>query len=309
MSKTMDRAKKAPMSDLTSSPSLTPVGGGQVPPSSGLRPMAREFARQTSKALFATADLFLGDWPGPRILIYHQIGAGSGRQMDLSTEMFRGHVKWLLDHGRIVGFGDALSAADDPESNRQFVLTFDDGYADFYENGFPLLREQGIPFTLYLTSGHIESGELLHPGDRPLTWDQVDEMLSTGLVTLGAHTHTHPDLRGLSVGEIEEEIGGSNRLIQARSGQVPEHFAYPKGFWDETAENVVRANYSTAVLGGGSPVSQMTDPFRIGRVPVQRSDRQFFFTRKMARGMRMEERVRSLVRGYRNPPGTREWGQ
>jgi len=296
------------MSDLTSSPSLTPVEGGQVPPSSGLRSMAREVLRTAAKGSFAAADLFLGDWPGPRILIYHQIGAGSGREMDLSAEMFRGHVKWLLDHGRIVGFGDALSAADDPESNRQFVLTFDDGYADFYENGFPFLRNRGIPFTLYLTSGHIETGELLHPGDRPLSWDQVDEMLSTGLVTLGAHTHTHPDLRGMPVDQIEEEIGESNRLIEARTGHAPEHFAYPKGFWDETAETVVRANYSTAVLGGGSPVSQNTDPFRIGRVPVQRSDRQFFFTRKMARGMRMEERVRSLVRGYRNPRGTREWG-
>jgi len=270
--------------------------------------MAREVLRTAAKGSFAAADLFLGDWPGPRILIYHQIGAGSGLQMDLSTEMFRGHVEWLLDHGRIVGLGDALSAADDPESKGRFVLTFDDGYADFYENGFPLLRELGIPFTLYLTSGHIETGELLHPGDRPLSWHQVDDMLSTGLVTLGAHTHTHPDLRGLSVEEIEEEVGESNRLIEARTGHYPEHFAYPKGLWDQTAETVVRANYSTAVLGGGSPVTQDTDPFRIGRVPVQRSDRQFFFTRKMARGMRMEERVRSLVRGYRNPPGTREWG-
>ena len=291
------------MSDLTSSPSLTPVEGGQVPPSSGLRSMAREVLRTAAKGSFAAADLFLGDWPGPRILIYHQIGAGTGRQMDLTTEMFRGHVEWLLDHGRIVGFGDALSGADDPESNRQFVLTFDDGYADFYENGFPLLREKGIPFTLYLTSGHIETGEVLHPGDRPLSWDQVDEMLTTGLVTLGAHTHTHPDLRRLPVDQIEEEIGESNRLIELRTGQKPEHFAYPKGHWDEVAEKVIRAEYTTAVLGGGSPVSQDTDPFRIGRVPVQRSDRHFFFTRKMARGMRLEERVRSLVKGYRNPVG------
>jgi len=66
---------------------------------------------------------------------------------------------------------------------------------------------------------------------------------------------------------------------------------------------VVRANYSTAALGGGSPVTQHTDPFRIGRVPVQRSDRQFFFRRKVLRGMRLEERVRSLIKGYRNPPG------
>ena len=93
-----------------------------------------------------------------------------------------------------------------------------------------------------------------------MSWDQVDDMLSTGLVTLGAHTHTHPDLRGLGVEQIEEEIGESNHLIEARTGQAPMHFAYPKGLWDEGAEKVVRANYSTAVLGGGSPVTQQRIP-------------------------------------------------
>ena len=46
-------------------------------------------------------------------------------------------MDWLQGQGRIVGLGDALSGADDLESDRNFVLTFDDGYADFYENAFP----------------------------------------------------------------------------------------------------------------------------------------------------------------------------
>ncbi len=294
------------MSRMTSSAGVTKVGGGVTPSPAGLRPTVRELARKAAKTAFTAADLFLGEWPGPRILIYHQIGAGSGRQMDLSAQMFRGHVKWLLDHGRIVGLGDALSGADDPDSSSNFVLTFDDGYADFYENAFPLLHESGIPFTLYLTSGHIETGEPLHPGDRPLSWDQVDVMLGTGLVTLGAHTHTHPDLRGMPTDQIEEEIGESNQLIELRTGQRPRHFAYPKGYWDEIADKVVRDQYETAVLGAGAPVRLSTDPFRIARVPVQQSDGQFFFTRKMARGMRLEERVRALVKGYRNPSGDPE---
>jgi peptidoglycan/xylan/chitin deacetylase (PgdA/CDA1 family) len=266
----------------------------------------RQGIRQASKGVFAAADLVLGPFPGPRILIYHQIGAGSGFQMDLSAEVFRGHVSWLSDHGRIVGLGDALSGADDPDASKQFVLTFDDGYADFYDNGFPLLRDRGIPFTLYLTTGHIETGELLHPGDRPLSWDQVDDMLASDLVTLGAHTHTHPDLRGLTIDQVEHEIGESNRLIELRTGQQPRHFAYPKGLWDAMAEKVVRDQYDTAVLGGGAPVTKDTNPFRISRVPVQQSDGHFFFKRKMARGMRLEERVRAWVKGYENPSGNPE---
>ena len=291
------------MSAMTNRTTVSDVGGGIVPPPTSLQQTAREAARKASKAAFAAADLFLGDFPGPRILIYHQIGAGSGRQMDLSPEMFRGHVKWLLDHGRIVGFGDALSGADDPESNRRYVLTVDDGYADFYENAFPLLRDEGLPFVLYLTTGHIETGDLLHPGDRPLTWDQIDEMLASGLVTLGAHTHTHPDLRDMPVDQVEQEIGESNRLIELRTGQVPAHFAYPKGYWDQGAETVIRRSYETAVLGAGGPVNKGTDHLRIGRMPVQQADGHFFFTRKVLRGMRLEERVRSLVKGYRNPLG------
>jgi peptidoglycan/xylan/chitin deacetylase (PgdA/CDA1 family) len=288
---------------MTSRTDVTDAGGGVAPTPAGLRPAARELARKTAKTAFAAADFFLGDWPGPRILIYHQVGAGSGRQMDVSTQMFRGHVKWLLDHGRIVGLGDALSGADDPDSSRSFVLTFDDGYADFFENAFPLLREHGIPFTLYLTTGHIETGELLHQGDRPLEWGQVEEMLDTGLVTLGAHTHTHPDMRGLPRDQAEYEIGESNRLIELRTGETPRHFAYPKGYWDPNAEKVVSGTYTTAVLGAGAPVSQHTNPFRIGRVPIQQSDGHLFFKRKMARGMRLEERARAWVKGYQNPSG------
>jgi peptidoglycan/xylan/chitin deacetylase (PgdA/CDA1 family) len=223
--------------------------------------------------------------------------------MDLVPSVFRGHLDWLQSQGKIVGLGDALSGADALNSESNYVLTFDDGYADVFENAFPLLRDRGIPLTLYLTTGHIESRQPLHEGDRPLTWDMVAEMVDSGLATVGAHTHSHPDMRGLGVDEVEREIDQSNELIERRTGQVARHFAYPKGYWDPQAETVVRRHYETAVLGAGPPVTGATDPYRICRVAIQASDGQFFFTRKIRGGMRLEERVRSLVRGYRHPPG------
>jgi peptidoglycan/xylan/chitin deacetylase (PgdA/CDA1 family) len=106
----------------------------------------------------------------------------------------------------------------------------------------------------------------------------------------------------MAMGEVELEIERSNELIEARTGQTPRHFAYPKGLWDPTAETVVRRHYDTAVLGAGDPVTGSTDPYRICRVAVQASDRQFFFSRKIKGGLRMEERVRRLVKGYEHPP-------
>jgi peptidoglycan/xylan/chitin deacetylase (PgdA/CDA1 family) len=258
--------------------------------------------RRAAKAGFAVADLMFTPWPGPRLLIYHQVGAGNGRQMDLDPATFRRQVEWLDSNGRIVDLETALEGADEPGASESYVITVDDGYEDFYDNAFPLLREKGAPFTLYLTTSHIETGTPLKAGDRPLNWDQVGEMLETGLVTLGAHTHTHPDLRGISVSEVEEEVGLSNEIIARRTGRQPRHFAYPKGYWDQAAEGPIRRHYETATLGSAGPVTGRTDRHRIPRVPVQLSDGYFLFTRRVRRGLRLEEGLRRRLRGYHPPP-------
>jgi peptidoglycan/xylan/chitin deacetylase (PgdA/CDA1 family) len=126
-------------------------------------------------------------------------------------------------------------------------------------------------------------------------------MQESGLITLGAHTHTHPDLRQLVTSQVEEEIGISNELIERNSGVRPQHFAYPKGYWAANAEPVIKGSYETATLGAGPPVDSRMDRYRLSRVPVQRSDGLFFFKRKIVGGMRLEEWTRSRLKGYENP--------
>ena len=191
-------------------------------------------------------------------------------------------------------------AITEPET---YVLTFDDGYKDMYEAAFPLLRERGLPFTLYITTEPVETRIPLTPGGQadPLTWDQISNMLESGLMTLGVHTHRHRDLRGLSDSEVAEELDSSNRLVQQRVGITARHFAYPKGYWDPMAEELVRARYETAVLGAGPPLGLDSDRHRLHRIPIQRSDGFFFFRCKVFRGLRLEERMRRLLRGYHGP--------
>ena len=257
--------------------------------------------RRAGKVVFAAADLLLGAWPGPRILIYHQVGKDSGREMEVSSEAFVRQLDWLERDGRIAGLDEALVDPDHPEARETYVLTFDDGYESLYRNAFPVLRDRQLPFVLYLATESIDTGQGLAPGDTPLTWDQVGEMVQSGLVTIGSHTHRHPDLRDLSADEVEEDLATSNALIEGNLGVAPEHFAYPKGYWAPDAEAAVRRHYRTAVLGAGHPVTGDTDRHRLCRVPIQRTDAQFLFRRKIKRGMRLEELVRSRVKGYRNP--------
>ncbi len=259
----------------------------------------KRLVRVAAKAGFAAADPLFGRFPGPRVLVYHEVGVDFGREMEISSDRFRRQLDWMQSHGEIVGLEEAIERRGEKGADRLFVLTFDDGFDDVYENAYPLLRERGLPFTLYLTTYPIETGEPLdprYPGARPLAWDHINDMVGSGLVTLGAHTHTHARLTTATPEMVVEELDTSNRLIQERTGVAPRHFTYPWGWWSEVADPLVRERYESATLGGGGAFTASTDLYRIPRIPVQKSDGMLFFRRKLLSGLRLEGAVRYRFR-------------
>ncbi len=268
----------------------------------GSRTETGRLSRRALKAALAVPELAAKRRPGPRILIYHQIGTTLGREMEVATETFVSQIDYLEAEGSIVSLDDAVSLMGTPGDDRLFVLTFDDGYADMYTNAFPLIVERSVPFTLYVTTLPLEDPSVSRPGALPLNWEQLEEMFDSGLGTVGAHTHSHPDLRFLSSDVVADELDESNALIHDRLGVEPRHFAYPKGWWSASAESEVRRRYTTAVLGEGPPNILGTDHWRLHRVAVQKSDGMRFFRRKLATGLVLEDRLRRIVRSYNGPP-------
>lgn len=260
-------------------------------------------ARTLAKLAFTATDALLPRLRGPRILIFHQVGAGHGYQLDMGVEDFRQHLGWLQQHRRVVSLEEALAQRGSDGADDLVVLTFDDGFVDMYSNAFPVLVDRALPFTLYLTTHPVESGAPLseRPNSDPLTWDQVREMAASGLLTLGAHTHRHTDLRHTPRDEIRHDLALSDDLIEQRTGIIPRHFAYPFGYWSAEADEIVRDRYDSATLGGTIGTAVGDDDHRIFRVPIQLSDGALFFRSKLNRGLRSEEWVRRRLTGYRGP--------
>ena len=268
---------------------------------SALDRLFKQYSKQSVKVLAAAADPFFPSFGGPRLLVYHQIDAGLGREMEVSRDVFIRQISWLQDNTEIVSLDEAWARRAEPDADRLVVLTFDDGYDDMYRLAYPVLVEQRLPFVLYLTTHPTETGEALFSGADPCTWQQVEAMAASGLMTLGAHTHRHNDLREVTVDQAMDDLGTSNEIIQARMGVSAQHFCYPYGFWSETAHGPVASMYHTAVLGSGPPIGADTDPLLIPRVPVQLSDGMVWFKRKMRSGLQLEDRIRRRYKGYTGP--------
>ncbi len=238
--------------------------------------------------------------PGIYFLIYHRVTGDLPLELDIPYARFRKQVAYLHRTHHVIAYKDALhilQSEEELEADR-FVLTFDDGYEDFYTHVFPLLTALTMPATMFVTTGFVEDRipcvlSTKHATKvAPVTWDMLREMHGSGLVTIGAHTHTHAELPNLSEQRVTEEMMRPLELFQKNVGIDAEHFAYPRGRFDSACEAIVRRHYASAATGGWTNVTSAGfDPYRIARIPIVRRDGWIFFVAKTRGWMAKEQEL------------------
>lgn len=183
------------------------------------------------------------------ILTYHRISpvfpGVTEPTINVTPIRFRRQIVGLLDRGfRFISMKEALDAQ---AEGREFlestvVLTFDDIYDNVFEHAFPILQELGIPATCFVATGFVNKDEpfLFDPWARanreavprsswqPVTWRHLELMVESGLVEIGAHSHTHRDFR-LSPDGFADDVMEGVRLLEERFGTEPSAFAFPYG--------------------------------------------------------------------------------
>jgi peptidoglycan/xylan/chitin deacetylase (PgdA/CDA1 family) len=177
------------------------------------------------------------------ILMYHSISEnffGKSHpyyQINTSPEVFAQQMRWLRNNGyRTLDLTEAHTALEaGKDVSKTVVVTFDDGYRDFYTDGFAAMKQCGFTATIFLATDRIQDKPVRIDGVDYLTWSEVRE-LHAGGIKFGSHTVTHPDLRSLGPEQIDYELGCSKEVIEQRLGAPVESFAYPFAFPEEDKE-------------------------------------------------------------------------
>ncbi|MGH9685831.1 MAG: polysaccharide deacetylase family protein [Candidatus Acidiferrales bacterium] len=240
----------------------------------------------------------------PIILTYHSISDGRP-PLSISTSRFSAQMEWLSNNARVVPLADIVNTLKDHHSmpSQTVVLTFDDGYQDFYSDAVPVLRRWGFPATVFLATaycGRTNSwpGQPRWVDEKPLlTWGQIEELARMGF-QFGSHSATHPDMTRVSEAEAEAEIVESKYEIGVHTGAAAAFFCYPYGRWGNQARDIVSRHFRGACSTVADTVGSTADPFVLPRVETHylRNTACFrsLFTRRFSVYIDMRRAIRRL---------------
>jgi len=240
------------------------------------------------------------------VLCYHSVCDAWNSPLAMGTTDFGAQCAWLARRFRVVDLPTAVSLVDRRGllPGRVATLTFDDGFADNFDNALPALRRSGLTGAVFVVAATLDRGHGVDWVDDPpefqlktLTRAQIETMSDEG-IHIGSHSLFHKDLTTLDYAECLEDLGTSKAILEEIVRRPVPYLAYPRGLWNDV---VAKAAKAAGYLGafslptGPEPVG----PFSLPRVGIYRDNGSLQFKVKNLRAYQSARtsRIYKAVRG------------
>lgn len=232
------------------------------------------------------------------VLMYHSISAVANESAagyfgtTTSPSRFEEQMRFLHENGYSTLSLEEVQhrLANSSDQTRPVVITFDDGFEDFYTDAFPILEQYGFSATMFLPTGYIGNSNLKFKDKFCLSWGQVCELSAIGQ-RFGSHTVSHPQLRQIIPADRIRELQESKNGIEQALGKPVNSFSYPYAFPEqdrqfvrELRQDLSECGYTNGVSTIVGRASASDDPFFFKRLPINDGDDCELFRAKLEGG-------------------------
>jgi peptidoglycan/xylan/chitin deacetylase (PgdA/CDA1 family)/glycosyltransferase involved in cell wall biosynthesis len=243
---------------------------------------------------------------GVPILAYHAFTAQSNHasRFVVSADDFKAQMRFLADSGyQVISLREfvALRRENGVPRLKTVVATFDDGYADFADIAWPVIRSHKFSGTVFVVTRHAGMRNTWD-SDRELcsrellSWPDLRK-LADGGVEIGAHTQTHPNLTEAPDDELRREVEGARSDLRQELGREPGSFAFPYGEYNAKVVGALSdAGYEAACTVDPGLNAPHVHALELRRVEVLGTDSLWRFRLKLRYGAR-RPKLSQLLRG------------
>ena len=195
-------------------------------------------------------------------LIYHRFNENKYPSTNVQMDIFKSQIDIIYNNNfKFYNPAKFEKEFSTPKSKKKILLTIDDAFTSFYENAWPYLKKNKIPFILFVSTEAI--GKFGY-----MTWSQIKEIEKEEFVFLGNHSHSHEYLINYNFKEFKNDIDKSINNFKKKIGYNPKFFSYPFGEYSFEQKNYIAKKFKFAFGQHSGVIDLNKDKYELPRFPI-----------------------------------------
>ena len=194
--------------------------------------------------------------------MYHRFDENKYPSTNIQMEVFVKQIEMIKNSNyEFYDIQKFIDNFNEPKNKKKILITIDDAFSSFYEIAWPFLKENKIPFILFVSTEPVGNNGYM-------TWDQIREVEKESFAYIGHHSHTHDYLIEKSDDEFINDIEIASKFFLRELGYIPNLFSYPFGEYSKFMKDYVAENFSFAFGQHSGVIDLNKDKFELPRFPI-----------------------------------------
>ena len=195
-------------------------------------------------------------------LMYHRFDENKYPSTNIQMNIFRKQIK-IIKNLKYTFYDpkDLEKNFNTPKTKKKILITIDDAFSSFYENAWPYLKEEKIPFILFVSTESVGKNGYM-------TWNQIKELEREDMAYIGNHSHTHSYLVDLKNDDFINDINTSSSIFIEKLGYNPVFFSYPFGEYSNFIKEHISKNFKFSFGQHSGVIDINKDRHELPRFPI-----------------------------------------
>ena len=211
-------------------------------------------------------------------LMYHRFDENKYPSTNIRMDIFKKQIEIIKNNNlQFINPRDFKDVFGTPKLEKKILITIDDGFLSFYENAWPFLKEEKIPFILFVSTQFVGKSGYMN-------WDQIKEVEKEEFAFIGNHSDSHEYLVEYKFNDFIEDIKLAINSFEKNLGYNPIFFSYPFGEYSLEQKKYISENFDFAFGQHSGVIDLNKDPFELPRFPINENYgnlERFEFTTKL----------------------------